>query len=67
MAGQEEVLKLVAQLQDQFSPQLKQMQRSLRSLAAETAAFTNRASFKVKGIPRHCISSAAKSAKSPAE
>jgi hypothetical protein len=37
-AGQEETMRLVAELQDKFSPQLKQMQRSLRSLVLAAAA-----------------------------
>jgi hypothetical protein len=37
--GQEEVMRLVAKLQDKMSPQLRQMQRSLRSLAASTGDF----------------------------
>jgi hypothetical protein len=37
MAGSDEQLRLIATLTDQWSLALKQMQRSLRSLAAEPA------------------------------
>jgi hypothetical protein len=39
MAGSEDALVLAARVVDQFSPTLKMMQRSLRSLAAETGGF----------------------------
>jgi hypothetical protein len=39
MAGQEEAMILAARVVDQFSPTLKSLQRSLRSLSAETNAF----------------------------
>jgi hypothetical protein len=39
MAGQDEAMVLAARVVDQFSPTLKQMQRSLRSVAAETGGF----------------------------
>jgi hypothetical protein len=38
MADQTETMRLVAELQDKFSPQLKQMQRSLRSRILAAAA-----------------------------
>jgi hypothetical protein len=39
MAGESDALVLAARVVDQFSPTLKQLQRSLRSLSAETNAF----------------------------
>jgi hypothetical protein len=39
MAGSEEQLRMIATLTGAWSLQLKQMQRSLRSLAAETGQF----------------------------
>jgi hypothetical protein len=39
MAGSDEQLRMIATPTDQWSPALKSMQRSLRSLSAETGDF----------------------------